>query len=127
MKNLLSLAFILTFSSSFGMGAYPELSFDQNPQREKPNIEEMVEKTIDDLDKKLNLSEEKSSKIKKILLDFHKAVPETMEKGEKEMKALESKTNEKVKAILTDKEYTIYLETMKKSKPNGPPRGRRMK
>lgn len=114
-------------SSSFALSNTSNSNFDQNPKAKKPDPKEMVNKTMDALGKKLPMSPAKTKKIKAILLDFHKQIPETMKKGEGKMAALEDKTNGKVKALLTNKEYQIYLETMKTLKPNGPPRGLKMK
>lgn len=114
-------------SSSFAMANSSNLEYEQNPKAKKPDPKEIVDKTMEELGKKLPMSSAKSKKIKSILLDFHKQIPETMKKGEKEMGDLEKKTNGKIKALLTDKEYQIFLETMKTLKPSGPPRGLKMK
>ena len=126
MKKLWTLLIAGILSSSFAL-ATPATSFEQNPEAKKPKAEEMVDKTMEESGKKLPLSAAKNKQLKSILLDFHTQIPETMKKGEKAMDALEEKTNKKVKALLSDKEYSIYQETMKTLKPSGPPRGLKMK
>ena len=123
MKKIWTLALAGILSSTIAMASMPNSGFEQNPEAQKPDPEEMVDKAMEELEKKLSLSTEKSEQIRTILLDFHKQIPETRKNGEKEMKTLEDKTNEKVKALLSDEEYDTFLETMKSLKPTRPARG----
>lgn len=120
MKITLSLIIALCFSTA---------SFSQNPNiqkeqgHEKPNIEEMVEKTMSTLNAKLKLTEAQRGKMQKIITDFHKAIPQNMGKGKEAMDKLESSMNLKAKALLDAKQYESFITTMKKLKPKGPPPG----
>ncbi len=108
---------------------------NQRPQGPPPvPNQEQIEKMVDDLGEKLNLSGEQSKKVLKLHTDHFDKVKENQEKGRENREAhretmdkLRINFEKDVKAVLTkeqQKKYDDYLKEQEK-KRRKPPQGRR--
>ena len=80
---------------------------------------DMVEASVNFLDKKLGLSDEQKTQIKGFYSSLAESHPASREEGEKKFKEVE----EQVKSVLTDEQKTKYEEILKSRPAPGKKRG----
>lgn len=115
MKKVLLAALMMAMT----IGANAQDDNSGRRQRPQMNRQQMVEFRIERMTKELSLSTEQQAKIKEILTDEMKDMPERgeMRQGEQpskekmeQMKAKREETNKKIEALLNDEQKTKYKE-----------------
>lgn len=86
----------------------------QNHQREKPSIEERVKKTINVIEKKIDLNESQLDVIKSAFIEFFEKADLEMQTGNRPEKSVmethENDRDSKIKKVLTEQQYEVYLK-----------------
>lgn len=92
----------------------------QRPNSNFPamNAGNVASKTISELEEKVSLSPAVRDSVKVVLVNFFTSMEENRKSNARvDIQELEAKRDEKVKKILTDEQYQIYLNLMEEHKP----------
>lgn len=83
------------------------------------NPEERVEKLIEKLEEKADLSQEKEDGLKVIFKEFFSSMREAGRGNRSQMETLTKERDQKVEKLLNEQEYKIYSEMMEKPSKEG--------
>jgi hypothetical protein len=123
MKKILIVVAILCFGFITNSSA-------QGRPGNPPSSEEILKRTMKELTKKIDFTEDEELSIKEIFTEFFENMDEMHKSGSRpdrtKMDELVNKRDEKVKIILSDEKYKKYSKIMEKHKKgpqgNPPPR-----
>jgi len=83
------------------------------------NQEQRVEKLIDNLEEKTDLSQEKKDGLIAVFTEFSSSMKAAGRGDRSKMQSLTKERNQKVEKLLNEQEYKVYQEMMQKFAKNG--------
>ena len=83
------------------------------------NQEQRVEKLIENLEEKTDLSQEKKEGLKVIFTEFFSSMREAVRGDRSKMQTLTKERDQKVEKLLNEQEYIAYKEMMEKQSNEG--------
>lgn len=86
------------------------------------NPEQRVERLIENLEEKTDLSQEKEDGLKAIFTDFFTSMREAGRGDRSQMETLTKERDQKVEKLLNEEEYKVYREMMENQSRQGPRR-----
>lgn len=93
----------------------------QQRQRNDKNPQQRLEKQIERLDEKLNLTDEQAKQVKAIYEEFYKQQSSSREACRSQRKEM----NDKIESLLTEEQKKIYESIKKERNPAGRKRNKR--
>lgn len=116
MKKIVSLHLIILLATT---AAFAQPGNDGQNDRKRPSMEQMVEHTMEKLNKEIELNSDQKTKLTAILTDFHKEIQGKRSEGKEAMDAVVSSRDKKVKAILSADQLKVFQKTMLDMRPKG--------